>query len=149
MRLSKFSDDMHQLVELLGGVEASPFVWGPEHRVTRELPQIMPHVKLVKSRSKLMRPADHPSFRRIVNGVETVYRKGEITPRQFRLLLSVYPEIDHAVVDYRRGQAVAEAQIAALQAVGWEKVGRSSARGTKGPVPNLNRAPVASPVKNG
>lgn len=120
-QLSKFSDDVHGLVDLLGGVKAAPFVWGPRE-VTRELPQLMPNIKLVLSRRKLMRPADDPEFRNIVLGVRELFRTGQVQPAHFRRLLALYP-IDHVVLDYGGGAGRQPAQM--LQAEGWQRVGRS------------------------
>jgi len=132
--LSKFDEDMHGLVGLLGGVMADPYVWGPEHLVTRELPQLMPNVRLVLSRDKLMRAADHENFRGMVRSAELLYRTGRLNPRQFQQILALYPDIDHGVADYARaaidnrnrrtGKSAGEMQAQAFEKLGWQRVGR-------------------------
>ena len=121
VRLSKFSPDMHDLVGLLGGEDSSAFVFGP-FVVQHELPQLMPNVQLVFSREKFMRTADHPQYRRIAEGAFNQLSQGTIAPDLLRLLLSVYPDIDHFVI-YNRGAGARSAQ--ALEAIGWERVGRA------------------------
>lgn len=132
--LTKFDEDMHGLVELLGGVMADPYVWGPEHLVTRELPQMMPHVRLVMSRDKLMRAADHENFRGMVRSAELLYRTGRLSAGQLRQILALYPDIDHGVCDYARaaidnrnrrtGKSAGEMQAQAFAKLGWQRVGR-------------------------
>jgi hypothetical protein len=124
-RLTKFSPDTHELVEKLGGVEASPFVWGAFY-VHHELPQLMPNVQLVFSRTKFMRPADDPNFRGVAMAAFNGYREGVVNPAVYDRLLANYP-IDHVVVDrvYQQGaQLLAEY----LEARGWRLIGRTSRR---------------------
>ncbi len=132
-RLTKFSNDLHGLVDLLGGVEAAPFVWGPR-TVTEELPQLMPSVRLVLSREKIMLPADDPQFRGVVLQTRNLFYAppesypDKLSPQDGYLLAALdrltrlYP-IDHFVLDYqsRRGEQGARV----LQQAGWQKVGRS------------------------
>ncbi len=120
--LTKFSDDMHELVSLLGGVEADPFVWStflPHH----ELPQLMPNIKLVMSRDKFMRRAEDEDFRDLVLTVFTGYSRGMFQTPWFDRLLELYP-IDHVVVD-RRYRTSPKLLIAYLKERGWERVGRT------------------------
>lgn len=135
-QLSKFPDDMHRLVEVLGGVEADPFVWGPS-QVTRELPQLMPHLKLVLSREKLMRPADHPDFRDIVLRTRDAFylpaarfRGGRapddaVLAAMLERVAALYP-IDHVVLDYSTDQGKRGEQGArVLSQSGWQQRGRA------------------------
>lgn len=118
-QLSKFSQDMHDLVDVLGGVEAAPFVWGPR-RVQHTLPQLMPHVRLVLSRSKVILPADHPEFREVALSAFRQFRDGTITADTFRELTQLYP-IEYVVID-RRSRAGAAPEIM-LGRSGWQPVG--------------------------
>ncbi|MCK4658043.1 MAG: hypothetical protein KAV82_00845 [Phycisphaerae bacterium] len=131
-QLSKFSGDIHGLVDLLGGVDEAPFVWGPRV-VTRELPQLMPNLKLVLSRRKIMLPADDDNFRQIVLGTRSAFYasanqlRGR-TPSDAHLLQALqrlehlYP-IDHFVLDYGSGRGPQGARV--LQSDGWHRVGNS------------------------
>jgi hypothetical protein len=122
-QLTKFAPQMHELVEKLGGVEASPYVWGT-FLVHHELPQLMPNVKLVFSRTKFMRPADDPNYRRLAEGIFSAYRKNSVPPQAYDRLFGLYP-IDHVVVDY--GYATSAKQLVAyLQERGWQAIGRTS-----------------------
>lgn len=132
--LTKFDDDMHALVGTLGGVMANPYVWGPEHLVTRELPQMMPNVRLVMSRDKLMRAADHENFRGMVHSAELLFRTGRLSARQFQQILALYPDIDTGVADYARsaidnrnrrtGKSAGEMQAQVFAELGWQRVDR-------------------------
>ncbi len=95
--LTKFDDDLHGLVDVFGGVEASPFVFGP-FRVHHELPQLMPHLQLVFSRDKFMRQAEDENFRNIARGVFNAMRNGRLDGALFDRLCALYP-IDHVVID--------------------------------------------------
>ena len=75
--LTKFSDDLHGLVDVLGGVEASPYVFGP-FLVHHELPQLMPNIQLVFSRDKFMRKAEAEDFREVAMGVFNSIRSGQL-----------------------------------------------------------------------
>jgi hypothetical protein len=128
--LSKFDRDMHELVDLLGGVTASPFVWGPEHVVTRELCQLMPNVRLVKSRDKMMLPVEHENFRNLVNVVERLFSFGQMQASHFNEILKLYPDIDTVVADYQpvaRGtnQPAGEFQARVMEELGWTRIGRT------------------------
>lgn len=128
--LSKFTPDIHELVDLLGGVEANPFVWGPEHVVTRELPQLMPNVRLVKSRDKMMLPVDHENFRNLVNAVEQLFTFGLMQVSNFQDILKLYPGIDTVVADYGRAargtrQPAGQFQAKVMEELGWKRIGRA------------------------
>lgn len=132
-QLSKFSEDIHSLVHPLGGVEADPFVWGPR-TVTRELPQLMPNVRLVLSRRKIMLPSDQPQFRQTVLRTRDIFYapagrfRGGKAPQDahlhnaLRQLTDLYP-IDHFVLDYCTGRGEQGARV--LKSAGWAQVGRS------------------------
>ncbi len=136
--LDKFSEGSGQLVELLGGVEAAPFVWG-SFLVHHELPQLMPNVKLVFSRDKLMRQVDHPKYRSLVLGVFSLFNNGTVKREQFEALLQLYP-IDHVVLDYRYRNR--NGPKAMLQEMGWIRVGvaRPSYEVWKSPTAPQSRA---------
>ena len=132
-RLSKFSADVHGLVGLLGGIEADPFVW-PPRTVTRELPQLMPNVRLVLSRRKLMLPAADPKFREVVLRTRSIFyapagrfRDGR-APQDanlraaLRRLTGLYP-IDHFILDYSTGRGPQGARV--LESAGWQRIARS------------------------
>jgi hypothetical protein len=128
--LTKFSPDMHALVTVLGGTEASPFVFGT-FLVQHELPQLMPNIKLVFSRDKIMRVADDPDYRQIAIGVQQGINTGRLDERLFDRLCALYP-IDHVVIDHRgrRGrdgkvQDLAEQPASVLAKRGWKSVGRA------------------------
>ena len=132
-QLSKFSDDLHGLVDLLGGTEASPFVWGPR-TVGRELPQLMPNIRLALSRRRIMLPADHPQFRQLVfwtrnlfymptRGFKSGKAPQDATLRNaLRQLTDLYP-IDHVVLDCSADRGAQGARV--LQTAGWQRIGRS------------------------
>lgn len=124
-RLTKFSPDTHELVEKLGGVEAKPFVWGT-FLVHHELPQLMPNVQLVFSRTKFMRPADDPAFRTVAERIFDGYPRGLVEPALYDRLLATYP-IDHMIVDrgYAKG---AELLTEYLKGRGWRLTGRTARR---------------------
>ncbi|GJM26328.1 MAG: hypothetical protein DHS20C16_27430 [Phycisphaerae bacterium] len=125
--LTKFSDDMHGLVDVLGGVEASPYVFGP-FMVHHELPQLMPNVQLVFSRDKFMRRVDAKDFRSVALGVFNSIRKGSLNVAAFDRLCELYP-IDHVVIDRpvsaqsRRRVRGQVAQV--LSQKGWTDIGSS------------------------
>jgi hypothetical protein len=131
--LSKFDPDIHGLVDVLGGIEASPFVFGTFF-VHHELPQLMPHVKLVFSREKIMRTADDPNYRAIAKAAQNGIRQGRLEPPVFDALCRLYP-IDHVVIDrIRRNVRVGnetrvidlgEQPAAVLRERGWTPIGRS------------------------
>ncbi len=132
-RLSKFSADLHGLVQPLGGLEASPFVFGP-WEVTRELPQLMPNLRLVLSRRRIVLPADDPDFRDIVLQTRELFYasagrfRGKRAPPDahllgaLRRLTALYP-INHFVLDSRFGRGEQGARV--LRGAGWQRVGRS------------------------
>ena len=120
-QLTKFSADMHGLVDLLGGIEAAPFVWGTRE-VTRELPQLMPHLKLVLSREKIMLRAPDPRFRDIVLHVRESFRRYRLTEGEFRKLLELYP-VDHIVTETLSRQS--DPAVGLLRGAGWQEIGRS------------------------
>jgi hypothetical protein len=132
-QLSKFSDDMHGVVDLLGGIEASLFVWGPRI-VGRELPQLMPNIRLVLSRRSIMLPTKDPNFRNIVlRSRDWFYTPvtrfpGGRGPQDahllyaLRKLTALYP-IDHVVLEHTYGRGEQGARV--LQRAGWQQVGRS------------------------
>jgi hypothetical protein len=119
--LTKFSGEMLGLVNLLGGLEAAPFVWGTRE-VTRELPQLMPHIKLVLSREKIMLRAADPQFRNFVLHVRESFRRYQLTEGELRKLLELYP-VDHIVTEtlYRRPDPA----VGLLRGAGWQEVGQS------------------------
>jgi hypothetical protein len=119
--LTKFSQDMHGLVDLLGGREAAPFVWGTRE-VTRELPQLMPNVRLVLSREKIMLPAKHPGFRDVVLGVREKFHQGSLDQNDLRLLLKLYP-IDHIVLEKLSKRT--DPAVKLLLDADWREVGSS------------------------
>ncbi len=121
-QLDKFTVGSHGMVELLGGWEADPYVWG-SFLVHHELPQLMPNVKLVFSRAKIMRASEeNPQYRRLVNYVFEGFKEGTVEPRYFNALLNLYP-IDHVVLDYALQRAKKPAEM--LKALGWTRVGYS------------------------
>ncbi len=119
--LSKFSDDIHELVDLLGGTDASPYVFGP-FLVQHELPQLMPNIRLVFSRDKFMRPAKEPNARNVALGVQERLSRGALTPEQLEVLLSVYPGIDHIVTYNVKDRVNSEK---ALEQEGWQRIARA------------------------
>ena len=159
-RLTKFSNDMHGLVDLLGGVRAAAFVWGPSSiergrptlaeveaapslwstterqrevvpAVTRELPQLMPNLKLVLSRESIMLPAEDPKFREFVLQARDLFHAplgGRPAPpdtalaKALQKLVQLYP-IDFFIVEYKSGRGEQDARV--LQQAGWQRVGRS------------------------
>lgn len=121
--LSKFPPEMHELVEKLGGVEASPFVWST-FLVHHELPQLMPNVNLVFSRTKFMRPSDDPDARKIAEGVFDDYSRKRVVPRAYDRLFELYP-VDHVVVDRGYGTS-AKLLEAYLAERGWRRIGITS-----------------------
>ena len=125
VELSKFGPEIHQLVGKLGGVEASPFVWG-NFLVHHELPQLMPHLNLVFSRDKFMRPADDPQYRLIVLRAYKKYTENVVEPGVWNRLLELYP-IDHIVVDHGFPRA-ATTLIKYLKERGWTLIGRTERR---------------------
>ncbi len=125
--LTKFSDDMHGLVDILGGVEAAPYVFGPFF-VQHELPQLMPNLQLVFSRDKFMRKAEAEDFRRIALGVYSGFRSGQLDARLFDRFCELYP-IDHVVIDRpvaRNGNGRVRGNLAKmLSDRGWTELGWS------------------------
>jgi hypothetical protein len=123
--LSKFSPEIHELVGKLGGVEASPYVWGT-FQVHHELPQLMPNINLVFSRDKFMRPADDPIYRRLALSVFNTYRQksNQVNPRAYDRLFEIYP-IDHVVVDMGYRSAAKRLQTY-LESRGWRRIGQTS-----------------------
>ncbi|MCP4593637.1 MAG: hypothetical protein GY842_23110 [bacterium] len=128
-RLSRFSADILGLPDLLGGMEAAPYVWGPR-TVTRELPQLMPKVGLVLSREHLVRPCDQANYPRLVLRLRDVFyaragREGPpdgIVRKALGQLRALYP-VDHVVVDYSAGRGDQLARV--LLGAGWQNLGRS------------------------
>ncbi|NOX58001.1 MAG: hypothetical protein GXP29_03980, partial [Planctomycetes bacterium] len=125
--LTKFSDDMHGLVDLLGGVDASPYLFGP-FLVQHELPQLMPNLQLVFSRDKFMRVAEADDFRRVALGTFGAFRRGKLDPKMFGRLCELYA-IDHVVIDRppaRNGKGRVRGQPAnVLAQLGWTEAGWS------------------------
>ncbi|HNO77954.1 MAG TPA: DUF6077 domain-containing protein [Phycisphaerae bacterium] len=125
--LTKFSDDLHGLVDLLGCVEANPFVFGP-FLVHHELPQLMPNIQLVFSRDKFMRAADAEDFRDVALGVFNAMRQGRLDVTLFDQLCEMYP-IDHVIIDRpvssESGRRVRGQIAQVLASKGWVDVGYS------------------------
>jgi hypothetical protein len=125
--LTKFSDDMHGLVDVLGGVEASPYVFAP-FLVHHELPQLMPNIRLVFSRDKFMRMVDAEDFREIALGVFNSMRNGRLDATTFDRLCAYYP-IDHVVIDRpispKTNRRVRGPVAQVLSDKGWTDIGSS------------------------
>jgi hypothetical protein len=119
--LTKFSDDVHGLAKLLGGQEAAPLVWGSRD-VTRELPQLMPNVKLVLSREKIMLRSGHPQYRSLVLSIREKFRRETATRADIEMLLQLYP-VEHMVIDQPFSHIHPATTI--LRELGWEEVGAS------------------------
>ena len=120
-QLSKFSNDMHELVGILGGTEAAPFVWGP-FLVHHELCQLMPNVRLVMSRDKFMLRAEDEDFRSVVTRLSEDFRRGNVTLRDFQRLRRLYP-VDHVVIDHSYGRG--EGPSGVMRRAGWQRLGRA------------------------
>lgn len=120
-RLSKFQAVSHQVADALGGFSGEAYVLAPDQRrcrVSMELCQLMPRVRLVIPRRQVIEWyfGEKELARRL--RILLRFYVGAMTPAQFERMRQEFP-VDCVIVDHGLGRG--RYQVRLLSALGWQR----------------------------